>query len=56
MEVKEGGKMISVDSERANFAFEEATIGVFDVKKGKWVLQATTKSIRLVESSTGQLS
>jgi hypothetical protein len=53
MEIKEGGKIIPVDAERASFAFEEGTIGVFDVKKGKYILQATTKSLRLVECATG---
>lgn len=53
LEVKEGGKLIPVDSERASFSYEEETVGVFDVKKGKFALQATTASLRLIECATG---
>jgi hypothetical protein len=56
LEVKEGGKLIPVDSERACFAYDEETIGVFDVKRGKFALQATPTSLRLIECATGQLS
>ena len=38
LEIKEGGKLIPVDSERANFAYNEETVGVFDVKRGKYAL------------------
>ena len=41
MEVKEGGKMIPVDQDRAQFSFTDGTIAAFDVKKSKYTLQAT---------------
>lgn len=38
MEVKDGGKMIPVDAERAGFVFDEETIAAFDTKKAKFVV------------------
>ena len=53
LEVKDGGKLIPVDTERASFAYDAETVGVFDVKKGKCVLQATRSSVRLVDCAGG---
>jgi hypothetical protein len=36
LEIKEGGKLVPLEGEkRASLSYEEATIGMFDVKKGK---------------------
>lgn len=56
LEVKEGGKLIPVDNSRASFVYDEETVGVFEVKRGRFTLQATPTSLRLIECSTGQLS
>ena len=53
MEVKDGGKMIPVDAERAAFSFDEESIAVFETKKGKYTVQVTLSSIRLIDSTSG---
>jgi hypothetical protein len=56
LEIKEKGKLIPVDSDRANFIYNDETFGVFEEKRGKFTLQATPTSLRLVEIASGQIS
>ena len=53
MEVKEGGKMVTVENDKTSFILDEETIAAFDVKKGKYTIQTTLSKLILIESATG---
>ena len=48
--------MNTVEADKSGFSFDEETISCFDVKKGRYVVQATLHALKLVESATGTIS
>jgi hypothetical protein len=48
--------MNTVEADKSGFVFDEETISCFDVKKGKYVVQATLNALRLIESATVTIS
>lgn len=48
--------MSTLEADKSGFVFDEQTIGCFDVKKGKYVVQATVNALRLMESATAAIS